>query len=76
MNTQEKQNRYDELCTKADEIKAKGGEISEHEQTERIQLYYELHPDDQYWRQLSPQVTPEDLWHTHGSSKNRIKQLK
>lgn len=30
--------------------------------TEQVQLFYELNPDSQYWREESPNLTPKDVW--------------
>lgn len=52
-----KQERYDELCKKEEK-----GELTDAEMTEQVQLFYELDPSRQYWRDTSPNLTPCDVW--------------
>jgi len=54
-----KQARYEELCAKFDNEEE---EITDAEIAESTRLYYELHPEEQYWRDTHPELTPEDLW--------------
>ncbi len=50
-----KQKRYDDLV-------AKDEELTDEELTERVQLFYELDPNRQYWRDESPNLSPRDVW--------------
>jgi hypothetical protein len=54
-----KRKRYEELyrLTESDDA-----EYTDEQLTERIRLYYELNPEDQYWRDTSPNLTPRDVW--------------
>lgn len=54
-----KQKRYDYLRSITE---AEGAEYDNELDTEQVQLYYELHPEDQYWRGTSPNLTPRDIW--------------
>jgi hypothetical protein len=56
---QAKKARYDALGAKDDS----GAILTQLEQCEITQLYYELYPSHQYWRSDSPNTTPEDLYH-------------
>jgi hypothetical protein len=53
-----KQERYDQLVEQTEE----GKEYSDEQLTERVQLFYELDPSRQYWRDESPNLTPRDVW--------------
>lgn len=53
-----KQERYDRLVEQTEE----GKEYSDEQLTERVQLFYELHPNRQYWKDTYPHLTPRDVW--------------
>ena len=36
--------------------------IQDEDLTEMVQLFYELYPESQYWRESSPDLTPQDIW--------------
>jgi len=50
-----KQERYDQLAEKDENL-------TNEELEEQVQLFYELNPDVQYWRDTSPNLTPRDVW--------------
>jgi len=52
-----KQERYDELCRIDEE-----DNITDEQMTEQVQLFYELNPKRQYWRDTSPDLTPRTVW--------------
>lgn len=54
-----KQQRYEELYRLTED---ENTEYTQEQLTERVQLYYELNPQDQYWRGTSPNLTPKDVW--------------
>ena len=54
-----KQERYDYLRTINDPDDAP---YNDKLYTEQCQLSYELNPDRQYWRDRSPNLTPQDIW--------------
>jgi hypothetical protein len=49
-----KQERYDEL--------EKRDDLEYEEFTERLQLFYEMYPEQQYWRKESPNLIPHTIW--------------
>lgn len=53
--SKEKQKRY-EYLRDLDEF------TSDEQDTERLQIFYELHPEAQYWRVTHPDWTPQDIW--------------
>jgi hypothetical protein len=54
-----KQERYEYLRSITE---AEGAEYNHELYTEQCQLYYELNPRDQYWRDRLPNVAPRDVW--------------
>lgn len=59
MGMAEKQARYDELCAIVDG----GGELTDLQANESVQLFYELNPDFRGWDAGDASLTPEDAWH-------------
>ena len=54
-----KQERYDYLRSINDPEDA---EYNDELYTEQVQLYYELNPQDQYWRGGNPNLDPQSVW--------------
>jgi hypothetical protein len=54
-----KQERYDYLKSINDPEDAP---YNDELYTEQCQLFYELYPEHQYWRDRSPHLTPRDVW--------------
>ncbi len=60
--------RYNELAAKEEED-PEG--LTDLETEESVQLFYELHPDEQYWRDQQPDMTPENFFHAKEIKKKR-----
>lgn len=54
-----KQERYEQLRSINDPEDAT---YNDELYTEQVQLYYELNPNRQYWRDTSPDISPQDIW--------------
>jgi hypothetical protein len=52
-----KKKRYEWLVQKTENFPYTDDELSE-----RVQLFYELYPEHQYWRDSDPTLTPRDVW--------------
>lgn len=59
-----KQERYEELCEKDENM-------TDEEITESVQLFYELDPNRQYWREHAPDMTPQSIWKVDTSCYNK-----
>lgn len=54
-----KQQRYEELRRITE---AEDWQYDDEVYTEQCQLFYELHPEHQYWRDTDPNLAPRDVW--------------
>ena len=54
-----KQERYDYLRSINE---AEGAQPIDTLTAEQVQLFFELNPEEQWWREDSPNVTPRDIW--------------